>query len=114
MKKGFHFFNVFISIQSIVISSVLCLFILFFLGKDFYYVCSLASYNSEKKYQDEEQSEKSEKEPDSLYSIISESFLISYGLTVDCSNLYFAFSQKERCRGFSDILSPPPDTSNLF
>lgn len=114
MKKGFYFFNLCISIQSIAIAAVLCVFILFFLGKDFYYTCSLASYNIEKKYQDEEQSEKPEKESDSFYSIITESFIPPCDLIIDCSVSYLSFTQKGRCKGFSDILSPPPDSNSLL
>ena len=110
MKKVIYFLNISTSFQSIVITALLLVFILFFLGKDFNYIFLHTTYNTEKKYQDEEQSEKSEKEPDFWYSIITETHIIHFDLSINRSLSYFSFTQKDRCKGFSNILSPPPDS----
>lgn len=94
------------------ISFLLSVCALFFLGGDFYYVLSAKTFNNEKKYQDEEnseQSEKTEKNQDEFFSITNEHLKAFNILIIDCSNIFFIISEKKRLKGFSDILSPPPD-----
>jgi hypothetical protein len=112
MKKMVYFFDNLTFIRALTISFLLSVCALFFLGGDFYFVLSVKSFNYEKKYQDEEkseQSEKSEKNQEDFFSFINDSFKTANNLIIDCSNSYFTLSEKKRLKGYSDILSPPPD-----
>lgn len=113
MKRMVYFFDNPLCIRALLISFLLCICTLYFLGGDFYYVLSDTSFNNEKKYQDEEkseQSEKTEKDQDNFYSITKESNVTANVLIIGCSNSYFTISEKKSLKGFSDILSPPPDS----
>jgi len=114
MKRIFYFFDNLTCFRSLMISFLLSVCALFFLGGDFYYVLSSNSFNIEKKYQDEEkseQSEKTEKDNDDFFSITNESYKTINILIVDCFNTYFIISEKVYLKGYSDILSPHPDNS---
>lgn len=112
MKKMVYFFDKLIFIRALTISFLLSVCALFFLGGDFYFDLSVNSFNYEKKYQDEEkseQSEKSERDQEDFFSLLNDSFKNTNNLIIDCSNSYFTVSEKKRLKGYSDILSPPPD-----
>jgi len=117
MKRMFYFFDNLTCIRALTISFLLSLCALFFLGSDFYYVLSASTFKNEKKYQDEEkseQSEKTEKEKDEFFSASNDVFKSINILIIDCSNSYFTISEKKRLKGFSDILSPPPDSFDFI
>ena len=111
-----YFFDNLTCIRNLTISFLLSICALFFVGGDFFYILSSKSFNNEKKYQDEEkseESEKSEKEKDELFSITNESLKTINILFFDCFNSYFTISEKTYLKGYSDILSPPPDNSRI-
>ena len=107
-----YFFGNLTCIRTLIISFLLSICALFFLGGDFYYVLSANSYNNEKKYQDEEkseQSEKTEKDQDEFFAITNNDTKNFNILIIDCSISYFTIPEKTYLNGFSDILYPPPD-----
>lgn len=100
------------SYKSLLVCFLLSVSALFFLGKDFCCFFPASGFGTEKKYQDEEkpeQSEKTSKDNDEFFPFLFEASNLITDFDTDCSVPYFIHADKKWHNIHFDIVSPPPD-----
>lgn len=100
------------SYRSLLVCFLIAVSALFFFGKDACCFFNTTGFATEKKYQDEEkpeQSEKSNKDNDEFFPYLFEASNMLTDFNTDCSAPYFIHSDKKWYDVHFDIVSPPPD-----